>query len=69
MTSIKSLRAMVVQRVEGYDAADPKRASALALYEEMIGGGGYIQSSIKEGYGILLRYLEGQCLKNGVQIL
>jgi len=35
----------------------------------MIGGGGYIQSSIKEGYGILLRYLEGQCLKNGVQIL
>jgi len=29
----QELRAMVVQRVEGYDAADPKRASALALYE------------------------------------
>jgi monoamine oxidase len=60
---------IVRQRVEGYDAADPKRASAFALLEEMIDENGWQQHSIKEGYGTMLRFLEEECLKLGVTIL
>lgn len=65
----EGVRKIVRQRVEGYDAADPDKASAFALLEEMTDENGWQQHSIKEGYGTMLRFLERECVKNGVQLL
>jgi monoamine oxidase len=65
----KSLREQVVRRVEGYEAADPKCFSALALRSELTEESGWTQNNIKEGYGALLRFLEAECKKSGVEII
>jgi monoamine oxidase len=56
--------------VEGYDAADPARASTLALRDEWMGGDGgeRDQARLEEGYGALLRFLESECRKHGATI-
>jgi monoamine oxidase len=63
------LRRDIFRRIEGYDAADPARFSTFALRKEVLGEGGWGQLNIKQGYGLLVRFLEGQCAKAGVQVL
>jgi phytoene dehydrogenase-like protein len=52
--------------VEGYDAADPKRASTLAFRDEWIGGGS--TQAIIGGYGALIDFLSTECRNRGVAI-
>ena len=68
-TQYADLREHIFRRIEGYDAADPARFSAFALREEVLGEGSWGQLNIRQGYGRLVRFLEGQCAKNGAKIL
>lgn len=63
-----SLREHIFRRIEGYDAADPSRFSAFALREEMREENSSGQLNIKQGYGLLVRFLEEQSAKSGVGI-
>ncbi len=63
------LRNSVFGIVEGYDAADPARASTFSLRDEWLGGQDWLQYRIKEGYGAMLKFLESECGKNGAEIL
>ena len=59
----------VVRRmVEGYDAADPDRASTFALRDELIGQGRGRHGRIAEGYGALIKFLVSECRKQGTTI-
>jgi monoamine oxidase len=62
------LRTSIGRMVEGYDAADPERASTLALREEWMGGGDHTQARIVGGYGRLIDFLAGDCRRHGVAI-
>jgi monoamine oxidase len=62
------LREHIFRRIEGYDAADPARFSAFALRQEVLGEGSWGQLNIREGYGLLVRFLESQCAKYGAEI-
>lgn len=62
------MRRDIFRRIEGYDAADPAHFSTFALREEVLGEGGWGQLNIKEGYGLLVRFLEQEGAKNGVEI-
>lgn len=64
----RELRYITQERIKGYDAADPKRASAFALREEMTDKSAWRQHNIKEGYGKLLDYFASECHKYGVAI-
>jgi monoamine oxidase len=55
--------------VEGYDAADPSRASTLALRDEWISENEAQQYRIQEGYGALINFLEIKCSQNDVEII
>jgi phytoene dehydrogenase-like protein len=59
------LREAVRRRVEGYDAADPSRASTFALRDEWIGHRRGQQGRIAGGYGVLIRFLVSECRKQG----
>lgn len=56
-----ALRDSVLGMVQGYDAADPDRASVLALREEWMGGDRGAQTRIVGGYGALLDHLVAEC--------
>jgi len=60
------LRRSVVRMVEGFDAADPNRASTFALREEWMGRGLGQQGRIIEGYGALISFLASECRQAGV---
>ncbi|GLH81831.1 hypothetical protein SSBR45G_67400 [Bradyrhizobium sp. SSBR45G] len=60
------LRAFVLGMVQGYDAADPDRASVFALREEWMGGERGDQARIVAGYGLLLDHLVAECRARGV---
>jgi monoamine oxidase len=62
------LRHSIERMVEGYDAADPERASILALRDEWMGGGRSAQARIAGGYGALVEFLASQCRSHGVAI-
>lgn len=62
------LRQSIVRMVQGYDAADPSRASILALREEWMGTGRSTQARIVGGYGALIDFLAAECRKHGVAI-
>jgi monoamine oxidase len=64
----KSLRHSIERMVEGYDAADPERASMLALRDEWMDGGRHAQARIVGGYGALVEFLEAACRAHGVAI-
>src|ERR1700686_4081035 len=53
---------------EGYDAADPERASILALREEWMDGGRNTQARIIGGYGALVEFLTAECRNHGVAV-
>jgi monoamine oxidase len=62
------LRQSVTRMVEGYDAADPHRASTFALRDEWMGRGQGRQGRIGEGYGALIDYLAAECRRQGATI-
>jgi monoamine oxidase len=62
------LRRSITRMVEGYDAADPSRASTLALRDEWMGRGRGQQHRIVEGYGALIEFLASECRKHGAAI-
>jgi monoamine oxidase len=62
------LRQSIERTVQGYDAADPSRASILALREEWMGTGRSTQARIVGGYGALIDFLAAECRRHGVAI-
>ncbi len=62
------LRQSIERMVEGYDAAEPERASVFALREEWLGGARGAQSRIVGGYGALIDFLATECRKHGVAL-
>lgn len=62
------MRHSIGRMVEGYDAADPERASTLALREEWMDGGHAPQARIDGGYGALIEFLAASCRRHGVTI-
>jgi monoamine oxidase len=62
------LRRSITRMVEGYDAADPNRASTFALRDEWLGRGLGQQGRIREGYGALVAFLLSECRRHGVAI-
>jgi len=62
------LRHSIERMVEGYDAADPERASILALREEWMDGGRNTQARIIGGYGALVEFLTAECRNHDVAI-
>ncbi len=58
------LRRRITRTVEGYDAADPHRASTLALREEWSAPEGQ-HGRIAEGYGALIDYLAADACRHG----
>ena len=61
------LRHSIERMVEGYDAADPERASTLAFRDEWMGGGRSTHAIIG-GYGALIDFLSAECRNRGVAI-
>jgi phytoene dehydrogenase-like protein len=62
------LRRTVARMVEGYDAADPTRASTFSLREEWMGRGLGRQGRIVGGYGALIEHLVCECRRYGASI-
>jgi monoamine oxidase len=62
------LRHSVERMVESYDAADPERASTLALRDEWMDGGRSTQARIAGGYGGLIDWLATECRGHGAAI-
>jgi monoamine oxidase len=62
------LREAVRRMVEGYDAADPDRASTFALRDEWMGHGLGRQGRIAGGYGALIKFLVSECRRQGATI-
>ena len=62
------LRRSITRTVEGYDAADPRRASTLALREEWMARDDGEHGRIAEGYGALVEYLAAECRRHGAVI-
>src|SRR3569832_2125546 len=59
------LRQSVVRMVMGYDAADPDRASVLALRDEWMHSERSAQGRVVGGYGPMLDFLVAECRKQG----
>lgn len=64
----EELRRSITRTVEGYDAADPRRASTFALREEWMGRDEGQHGRIAEGYGALVEYLASECRRHGAAI-
>jgi monoamine oxidase len=62
------LRRSLLRMVEGYDAADPSRASTFALRDEWMNDGMGEQHRIVEGYSALVTFLEADCRRQGAAI-
>jgi monoamine oxidase len=62
------LRRAITRTVEGYDAADPRRASTLALREEWLARDEGPHGRIAGGYGALVDHLEADCRRHGATI-
>jgi monoamine oxidase len=62
------LRRSITRTVEGYDAADPRRASTLALREEWLARDDGEHGRLAQGYGALVEYLAAECRRHGAAI-
>jgi monoamine oxidase len=62
------LRHSIERMVESYDAADPERASTLALREEWMDGSRHTPARIAGGYAALIEFLTADCRNHGVAI-
>jgi monoamine oxidase len=63
-----ALRRSITRTVEGYDAADPRRASTLALREEWMARDDGQHGRIAEGYGAMIDFLAAECRRHGAAI-
>ena len=63
-----ALRQSIIRMTEGYDAADPTRASTFALRDEWLGGGMRQSHRLHEGYGALMDFLAADCCRLGATI-
>jgi monoamine oxidase len=63
-----ALRRSIIRTVEGYDAADPRRASTFAIRDEWMVRDDGEHGRIAEGYGALIEYLVAECRKHGAAI-
>jgi monoamine oxidase len=52
------LKKTVRRFVSGYDTADPEKASTFALRNEWLGEDNEAQHRVKDGYGVMIKYLE-----------
>jgi monoamine oxidase len=62
------LRREISRMVEGYDAADTRKASTFALRDEWLGRGLGAQGRLAGGYGALIAFLASECRREGVTI-
>jgi monoamine oxidase len=62
------MRRSITRTVEGYDAADPHRASTFALRDEWMARDDGPHGRIAKGYGELIEYLSSECRKNGAAL-
>ena len=62
------LRRAITRTVEGYDAADPGRASTLALRDEWMSRDEGRHGRLEEGYGALIEHLASECGRHGAAI-
>jgi monoamine oxidase len=62
------LRRSITRTVEGYDAADPWRASTLALRDEWMARDDGEHGRLVQGYGGLIAYLSSECRRHGVAL-
>src|ERR1700726_2193558 len=62
------MRRSVTRTVEGYDAADPRRASTLALRDEWMARDDGPHGRIAGGYGALVEDLESECRRHDAAI-
>src|ERR1043166_1846900 len=62
------LRRTLTRMIEGYDAADPARASTFALRDEWMNEGLGPQRRIVEGHGALIEFLVAECRRLGAAI-
>jgi len=62
------LRREITRMVEGYDAADTRKASTFALRDEWLGRGLGPQGRVAGGYGALITFLVSECRRQGVSI-
>jgi monoamine oxidase len=62
------MRRSVTRTVEGYDAADPRRVSTLALRDEWLARDDGPPGRIAKGYGALIEYLSSECRRNGAAL-
>src|SRR5712671_1538339 len=62
------LRRSITRTVEGYDAADPRRASTLALRDEWMARDDGEHGRIRGGYGALVEHLANECRRQGAVI-
>ncbi len=58
------LRRSITRTVEGYDAADPRRASTLALRDEWMARDDGQHGRVAKGYGELIEYLLSECRRH-----
>jgi monoamine oxidase len=63
-----ALRRTIERMADGYDAADPERASTLVLRDEWMVGGHHTQGRIIGGYGALVAFLAAECRDRAVEI-
>lgn len=65
----KLTRSLATMMVQGFDAADPARASAREIVEEWSGGGlGASQPRPYGGYGVMLEWLAHSAVGNGARL-
>jgi len=62
------MRRSVTRTVEGYDAADPRHASTLALRDEWMARDDGPPGRIAKGYGALIGYLSSECRRHGAAL-
>jgi monoamine oxidase len=62
------LRRSITRTVEGYDAADPRRASTLALRDEWMDRNDGEHGRLAKGYGELIEYLLSECRRHGAAL-
>jgi monoamine oxidase len=62
------LRRSVTRTVEGYDAADPHRASTLAIRDEWLARDDGEHGRIANGHGELIEHLSSECREHGVAL-
>lgn len=62
------LRRAITRMVEGYDAADPRRASTFAIRDEWLARDEGEHGRIAQGYGALIDYLVSECRGRGATI-